>query len=118
MINSTKLSAELRAAGITTHGNCNSNGIVWDDDNNEIQSRPDVASILANHNPNSPSWEEVRTERDRLLAECDWTQVVDAPLSENEKELWAAYRQLLRDLPQRFDNTEDVVYPTKPGGNQ
>jgi hypothetical protein len=51
MINITKLSEELRAAGITTHGNCNSNGVVWDDNNNEIQDRPDVALIIANHDP-------------------------------------------------------------------
>lgn len=51
MINTAKLSGELKAAGITTHGNCNSNGIVWDDDNNEIQSRPDVAAVLAAHDP-------------------------------------------------------------------
>lgn len=51
-INVQKLSLELRAAGISTHGNCNSSGVVWDDDNNEIQNRSDVAALLANHNPN------------------------------------------------------------------
>jgi hypothetical protein len=50
MINSKKLSQELIDA-ITTHGNCNSNGIVWDDDNNEIQNRQDVAAIIAAHDP-------------------------------------------------------------------
>jgi hypothetical protein len=49
--NSAKLANELKLAGITTHGNCNSNGVVWDDDNNEIQERPDVAAILAAHDP-------------------------------------------------------------------
>jgi len=49
--NSFKLCSELRAAGITNHGNCNSNGVVWDDDNNEIQDRPDVAAVLAAHDP-------------------------------------------------------------------
>jgi hypothetical protein len=51
MINVIKLSNELRAAGITTHGNCNSNGVVWDDDNNDISKRPDVKAILTNHDP-------------------------------------------------------------------
>jgi len=51
MINVQKLSKELVSSGITTHGNCNSNGIVWDDNNNEIQDRPDVKAILAKHNP-------------------------------------------------------------------
>jgi hypothetical protein len=51
MINTQKLAKELVAAGITTHGNCNSNGIVWDDDNREIQTRADVKAILAAHDP-------------------------------------------------------------------
>lgn len=51
MINVKKLSEELKAAGITTHGNCNSNGVVWDDHNNEIQDRPDVKAILKKHDP-------------------------------------------------------------------
>lgn len=51
MINTQKLSKELVLAGITTHGNCNSNGIVWDDNNNEIQNRADVKAILAKHDP-------------------------------------------------------------------
>jgi hypothetical protein len=49
-INVSKLTAELQAAGIQTLG-CNSNGVVWDPDNQEIQSHPDVAAIIAAHDP-------------------------------------------------------------------
>ncbi len=51
MINITKLQRELIAAGITTHGNCNSNGVVWDDNNNDISKRADVVNILKKHDP-------------------------------------------------------------------
>jgi len=51
MINAQKLSKELIKAGISTHGNCNSNGVVWDDDNNEIQDREDVILIINAHDP-------------------------------------------------------------------
>lgn len=47
MINAYKLSQELISAGITAHGNCNSAGKVWGDDNTEIQNRPDVVAIIA-----------------------------------------------------------------------
>ena len=47
------LTQELRAAGISTAGNCSDTGIVWDDNNQEIQTRPDVAAILAAHNPDA-----------------------------------------------------------------
>lgn len=50
-INVSKLSKELISANISTHGNCNSDGVVWDDDNNEIQDRPDVQVVLEKHDP-------------------------------------------------------------------
>ncbi|MFO6448910.1 phage tail assembly chaperone [Erythrobacter sp. NE805] len=39
-----------------------------------------------------------RQRRDQRLAASDWTQLPDAPLSEEAKAAWAAYRQALRDL--------------------
>ena len=40
----------------------------------------------------------VRDKRNALLAECDWTQAVDSPLSDSKKTEWATYRQALRDI--------------------
>lgn len=51
MINVNKLTKELIAAGISTHGNCNSKGVVWDDQNREIQDREDVKLLLKAHDP-------------------------------------------------------------------
>ena len=42
---------------------------------------------------------QVRDERDRLLAESDWTQVPDAVNAGADQDAWAAYRQQLRQLP-------------------
>jgi len=47
------LTQELRAAGISTAGNCSDTGIVWDDNGKEIQTRPDVVAILAAHDPDA-----------------------------------------------------------------
>lgn len=33
-----------------------------------------------------------------LLAQTDWTQLADIDLTAEEKEAWASYRQLLRNL--------------------
>lgn len=49
--NLLKLSKELIAAGVCTDGNCGDDGVVFDDDGNQIQTRPDVVAILAAHNP-------------------------------------------------------------------
>ena len=53
---------------------------------------------------------EVRANRNVLLAESDWTQVADSPLSDSKKAEWATYRQALRDLP----STDPIVFPTEP----
>lgn len=50
MINTKQLTEELISAGIQTNG-CNSNGVVWDKDNKEIQDRPDVKAIVIKHKP-------------------------------------------------------------------
>ena len=41
----------------------------------------------------------LRSKRNETLSKTDWTQGNDAPLSEEEKNEWKAYRQTLRDLP-------------------
>jgi len=57
------------------------------------------------------TWEEIRQKRDYLLKQTDWTQLADTPLDEYEKETYEAYRQELRDIPQNFENAEDVIFP-------
>ena len=55
--------------------------------------------------------EQVRAERDALLAACDWTQVADAPV---DQAAWAVYRQALRDVTAQAGFPDAVVWPTKP----
>ena len=57
----------------------------------------------------------LREERNYLLSQCDWTQVVDSVLP--NKEEWKTYRQALRDLPSNVELTSDDfsnVFPEKP----
>ena len=63
----------------------------------------------------------IRTTRDALLIQCDWTQTVDSPLSDAKKAEWATYRQELRDMPADNDGIEtegfepdDITFPTEP----
>jgi hypothetical protein len=53
----------------------------------------------------------VRATRDAKLAECDWTQVADAPV---DKAVWATYRQALRDVTAQTGFPWTVTYPDKP----
>jgi hypothetical protein len=57
----------------------------------------------------------IRQERDRRLAESDWTQTNDSPLSNEKKTEWQTYRQELRDIISTITNVTDIVnWPTKP----
>lgn len=53
----------------------------------------------------------MRAERNRRIAECDWTQLADSPA---DKQAWANYRQSLRDLPASEGFPWDIVWPEKP----
>lgn len=57
----------------------------------------------------------VRSRRNSLLASSDWTQLSDAPLSDDERMAWATYRQELRDITTTYSRVSDVVWPTSPG---
>lgn len=59
-------------------------------------------------------WLAFREERNRRLAECDWTQVTDVPLIAQDKATWATYRQALRDLPENTEDPANPVWPEKP----
>jgi hypothetical protein len=54
---------------------------------------------------------QIRADRDKLLAASDWTQVLDATV---DQAAWAAYRQALRDIPQQSGFPENVIWPVAP----
>jgi len=56
----------------------------------------------------------IRSERDRLIVETDWTQLADNQLSDSVKASWVTYRQELRDLPTTSGFPHTVTWPTKP----
>ena len=55
-------------------------------------------------------WNVVRAERNKLLADCDWTQLPDAPV---DAAAWAVYRQALRDVTTQA-NPFAIVWPQGP----
>ncbi len=59
-------------------------------------------------------WVLLKEFRDFLLAETDYTQVADNPMSKEKKTAFAEYRQKLRDIPQTFEDPDSVVFPEKP----
>lgn len=62
----------------------------------------------------APLMEIIRTTRNKLLSDCDWTQLADSTLSVEAKVAWATYRQALRDLPEELEDPNEVVWPEFP----
>jgi len=58
-------------------------------------------------------WEEVRDIRDNLLAQSDWTQFQDSPITGSLLTDWQTYRQGLRDITSQ-ENPYSLTWPTKP----
>ena len=59
------------------------------------------------------TWNDIRNEINRILQTTDWTMTTGATVDQAQ---WAAYRQVIRDIPQTYkDKTpDDVVWPTQP----
>ena len=54
----------------------------------------------------------VRYERDLRLKKTDWTQAPDVPAA--TRDVWTAYRQELRDVPQQEGFPYAYTWPTEP----
>jgi hypothetical protein len=52
-------------------------------------------------------WQVIRTQRNQMLKDTDWTQVADSPV---DKAVWATYRQALRDITTQADPF-NIVWP-------
>lgn len=53
----------------------------------------------------------VREQRGEKLKDSDWTQVADAPV---DKEVWATYRQALRDITTQSGFPWEITWPDAP----
>ena len=79
--------------------------------NNGNQLVLENGKLVLTPKPKIITWETIRLERNNLLDASDYTQIPDFS---GNSQLWAAYRQQLRDIPQTYANPEDVIWPVKP----
>ena len=59
------------------------------------------------------TWDNIRSKRDTILSSTDWTMTTGATVDQAQ---WAAYRQVIRDIPQTYSGKtpDEVVWPTQP----
>ena len=78
-------------------------------DNEEATAAQQQAAYVAKIDADAAK--AVRADRDKRLAETDWTQVADAPV---DKAAWATYRQGLRTVPEQSGFPHEITWPSKP----
>ena len=74
----------------------------------------EVAEVEARVAAADQDFTGVRTTRNGLLRDSDWTQLADVPLDADEVAAWVTYRQALRDLPSTSATVSGLVWPTPP----
>ena len=87
--------------------------IPFDETNIDYQEYLEWAKTNTAEAADALTWDDIRAKRDGILQSTDWTMTTGATVDQAQ---WAAYRQVIRDIPQTYkDKTpDDVVWPTQP----
>ena len=97
-------------------------GLEWQDSSQTKPTETEVNSKISSLD-SAEAMRLLRIERNKLLAESDWTQIDDGPFDISVKTLWINYRKQLRDLPAsatpKLDSNYEldfssITWPTKP----
>lgn len=81
----------------------------------EETDNPTPAILETLDNPTEQDkWDLIKRVRDELLTQSDWHITYATEKGTAVPQNVLDYRQALRDIPQIFQNPEDVVFPTKP----
>lgn len=95
----------------------------YDFSSSSFQSRDPQPNSIAVWENGAWTWNHedflnlVRSERSNRLYACDWTQLPDSPLSDEDKELWRTYRQELRDITNDLSgisSLDEITWPESP----
>ena len=96
--------------------------LTWLDKNRTKPTEEEINAKLTELEAAQP-FRLLREERNKLIAETDWTQLKDISLDSIREKNWKEYRQALRDLPNgstpkldSYGNLDmsSVTWPDKP----
>ena len=92
-----------------------SRGLEWHDDTKPRPTLDELTQVLPAAKA-AGALAAIKTQRDSLLAGCDWTQAADSPLDDTTKAAWKTYRQQLRGYPDQtgFDPLNPPAWPVPP----
>ena len=105
-----------------TLNDLNYSGLEWKDENQTKPTEEEINAKVVELEAEEP-FKLLREERNKKLAETDWTQLKDIDLDIIRERDWKNYRQALRDLPSKsnpkldsFGNLDmsSITWPDKP----
>ena len=96
----------------------------FDFDTNNITAFPQKPDGAYYFDYSSKQWvqdqfaqkDSIKLQRNQILQQSDWTQIPNSPLTPEQQDAWAAYRQELRDVTLQSGYPFNVVWPTPPQG--
>ena len=97
--------------------------VIWDNDTKTQKRVPlsdaEVADVMARAEKTEARRAEnlikdMRRKRDRLLRESDSLMQPDRGFTDEQIEAIQAYRQALRDIPQKYPDAINIEWPEKP----
>lgn len=91
---------------------------MWIEADQTVQT-PELQSGSLSYSPPAPptAFELAYAQRDAALQSSDWTQLPDVPVSNEQRAVWAAYRQELRDVPSQTGFPEQIIWPVSPSAS-
>lgn len=84
-----------------------SNQYIRGEDGKPVEKPPHILTI-------EEKMAVIRAERDQLLTDSDKYMVPDYPISDELREQWLIYRQILREFPTVCD-VDNPIWPVQPG---
>jgi hypothetical protein len=87
--------------------------IVWHGSRSGRPTQATISARVAELEAAQPL-EDLRIERNKRLAECDWIAVRSQETGAAIPADWLAYRQALRDLPAAYGSLADAIWPALP----
>ena len=102
---------------MTTIYKINENGVLRDMTPEEKSEKQASDNAWENGGALEQALKSLRVQRNGLLANSDWTDLPNAPLTDEKKAEWQTYRTNLRDITNGLTTVkqvEDVEFPEKP----
>lgn len=88
---------------------------LWAEQEQQVQV-PALESGNLSYTPPAPPTpaESAYALRGVLLQQSDWTQLIDVPLTDEQRAAWVTYRQELRDVPSQPGFPTNIAWPVAP----